>query len=159
MDGVNKEHIDALRNTLPPTVTASVVKNSLLRLLTNGTSFEAAMKKFKGENMYFFIPEGLNKPVYEQIKTWIKNTNRVEANQQLKLIVLENTLFEGKQLEYAANLPTRQEIAMQIIQSIRGVQTRIVQQLDAIPKQVVRALLEALKKKEDAEVKGTPSSS
>ena len=56
-EGVDKENTDKLKSMLPETVTASVVKNTLMKLALQESDFESMSEKLNNENMFLFVPE------------------------------------------------------------------------------------------------------
>lgn len=56
-EGVNKENTDILKSMLPDSVTASVVKNALMKLALKESDFDKMSEKLDKENMFLFVPE------------------------------------------------------------------------------------------------------
>ena len=74
LEGTNVEEIDALRNALPEGTTASVVKNTLMRVAVKDTPFAnmGDQADLSQSNIFFFIPEGESKPTFKALEKWAK---------------------------------------------------------------------------------------
>ena len=151
-EGVSKEQVDMLRKTLPKTTTASVVKNSLLRVAATGTKFESVGNGLKEENIFFFIEEGSSKETYDALKKWQKEVKRTEPNFDVKVAILENTPYTGKSIEAVVNLPTKKQLITKIAQGIKAVPTKVAKGIKAVPNKLGRAI-GAIKNKLEEESK------
>jgi len=136
-EGVTKEQVDMLKKELPPTAKASVVKNALMRKSIEGTKFEALSPKLKGENVYFFIPEGESKPTYEGFERWAKEVKRTDKGPTGA--VMENVLYVGDNIKSVVNLPTKKELITKIAQGIKAVPTKVGRAVGAVPNKLGRA--------------------
>jgi len=137
--GVSKEQVDMLKKEIPASAKASVVKNALMRKSIAGTKFEALTPKLKGENMYFFIPEGESKPTYEGFERWAKEIKRTESNQVPTGACMENVLYVGQNIKSVVNLPTKKELITKIAQGIKAVPTKVGRAVGAVPNKLGRA--------------------
>ncbi|KAJ1416787.1 hypothetical protein B484DRAFT_365660, partial [Ochromonadaceae sp. CCMP2298] len=138
-EGVSKEQTDMLRKSLPEEVTASIVKNSLMKLSIVDTPFAVLAKDLKEENLFFFIPEGKAKPSYEAFKKWQKEIKRQEPEQQAKTLVTDGQAFTGKELEYVTSLPTKEELITKIAIGIKMPTQKIAMAVKAVPAKLGRA--------------------
>lgn len=140
IDGVSKEKVDFLRKELPKTTKASVVKNSLMRLIVKDTQFAPLGDKLRDENMFLFIPEGDAKATYDGIKRWRKEVKRSEPEYDAKFAVMENVLYTTKGIEAVVNLPTRKELITKIALAIKAVPTKVGKGIRAVPNKLGRAI-------------------
>lgn len=149
--GATKEHIDILRKSLPKTVKASVIKNSLLRKAVAGTQFEPIGEKVKNSNMFFFIPEGEAKVTYAKFKAWQKEVKRTEPEWAAKYATMEGQLYDSKQVESVVNLPTKIELITKIAYSLKALPTKIARGIKGVPNKLGRAIVEIRNQKEEEE--------
>lgn len=150
IEGVKKENIDILRNMLPETTKAHVVKNALMRIAVRNTQFECLIPHLKHESMYFFIAEGEQKKSFQAYKKWQEEIKRTEPEFNARVCVLEGTVYKEQDVETAVNLPTRKELMTQIAVAIRMIPTRLATTLNAIPTKVAIAI-NAVKEKQEKE--------
>lgn len=150
IEGVKKENIDILRNMLPETTKAHVVKNALMRIAVRHTQFECLIPFLKHESMYFFIAEGEQKKSFQAFKKWQDEVKRTEPEFNARVCVLEGTVYKEQDVETAVNLPTRKELMTQIAVAIRMIPTRLATSLNAIPTKVAIAI-NAVKEKQEKE--------
>lgn len=153
IEGVSKENIDLLRKDLPKGTVASVVKNSLMRVVIKDTPFAALKPALKQENMYFFIPEGSQKDVLEVYKKWQKEAKRAEPEFDAKAGVLEGVLYTGEGLESAVKMPSRKELITSIAIAIKAVPTKLARTVKAVPAKVGKAI-NLVKEKQAKEAAG-----
>lgn len=138
-EGVTKEQVDMLRKEIPKTSKGSVIKNSIMRKACVGTPFEVISQDSAGETMYFFVPEGEGKPVYEGIKRWQKEVKRTEEKYLAKNAIMDSILYQGKNVESVCNLPTKKELITKIAQGIKAVPTKVGRGVNAVPNKLGRA--------------------
>ena len=141
IQGASKEQVDILRKSIPKEVTASVVKNSLIRKASEGTQFEGLGKNIKNENMFFFIPEGSSKRTFEGFKKWQKETKRTDAEFQATYAAMENILYGKDQIESIVNLPTKLELITKIAYSLKAIPTKLALGVKAVPAKLGRAFV------------------
>jgi large subunit ribosomal protein L10 len=149
--GVSKEQIDILRKGLPKTVKAAVVKNSLIRIASKDTPFEPIGSKVKQQNMFFFIPEGEAKPVFESFKKWQKEVKRTEPEFGLKFVVMEGKVYNSDQIENIVNLPTKKELIAKIAFGIKAIPTKVAKGIKGVPSKLGRAFVALRDKLEEQE--------
>lgn len=150
IEGVKKENIDLLRQTLPTSTKAHVVKNALMRIAVKGTKYECLTPHLKQESIYFFIPEGEQKKTFQAYKKWQDEVKRTEPEFNARIGVLEGVVYTEKDIEVAVNLPTRKELMTQVAIAIRMVPTKLGRSLNAVPTKVARAV-NAVKEKQEKE--------
>jgi len=147
--GITKEQIDSLRKELPKTARASVVKNKLMKVALEGTSFEALGDTITNENMFFFIPEGEARKTFEEFKKWQKETKR--DDQGAKHAVMEGKLYSSKEIEGLTKLPTKLELITKVAIAIKAVPTKVGRGVNAVPNKLGRAFAQLKNMKEEEE--------
>lgn len=152
--GITKEAVDTLRKEMPKGVTASVVKNALMKKASEGSTFEKISENLKNENMFLFIPEGQAKPAFDAYKKWQKEVKRTDPEFDLKAVAFESALYTGKTIEAVVNLPTRADLMTKIALGIKAVPTKIAKGVKAVPNKLGRAI-GALKTKLEEEANPT----
>lgn len=150
--GITKEQVDMLKNELPKSTKASVVKNKLIAKAAIGTPFEPIGNGLRDQNIFFFIPESEAKPTYEGFKKWQKELKRTEENQVPKVAVMEGQAYFAKNIEAVCNLPTKKELITKIAQGIKAVPTKVAKGVKAVPDKLGRAI-RAIKDKLEEEGK------
>jgi ribosomal protein L10 len=147
IEGVTKEQIDSLRKELPEGVTASVVKNSIMRLVTNTTHFAPIGDIAKNESMYVFIPEGSSIGTYQKLTKWFKDIKVPEVDRSLKAVVLDGNIHYGNDLIQYINLPSKVEMIGRLMRTLQSVGERLVLTLKSL----------ATSKEEEEKQAGGPS--
>jgi large subunit ribosomal protein L10 len=142
-EGVSKENTDILRKSLPAGVTASVVKNSLMRKSVEGTPYEPLAASLSHETMFFFVPEALNQPAYFALKAWQKEIKRQEAEHLAKAVITEGQLFNGSKLEQVLSLPSKQALVAQVASLLQSISLRLTRTIKAIKPQETQGTQEA----------------
>ena len=150
-EGVTKENTDILRKSLPDGISASIVKNALMRKSVQGTTFEALLGNLKHENMFFFIPEGQAKAGFEAFKKWQKEIKRIEPEYDAKALVTEGQIYTGARLEYVVSLPSKTELITKIACGIKATPLRLARAIKAVPNKLGRAVGAIKTKLEEAE--------
>ena len=138
-DKTTVEEIDMLRKSLPEGTTASVVKNSLMKMAVQDTPFSslAEQKDVVNSNIFFFIPEGESKPTFKAFEAWKKDTNKKDV--EPKFGIMEGQVYRATGLDAVANLPTKLELITKIAQGIKAVPTKIGKGVAAVPNKMGRA--------------------
>jgi len=138
-EGVNKENTDMLKSMLPDSVTASVVKNTLMKLALQESDFDSMSEKLDKENMFLFVPEGETKSTYDAFKKWQKEVNRKDKEFNPRFGAMEGNLYEGQALTDIAGLPSKKELITKIAQGIKAVPTKVGRGINAVPNKLGRA--------------------
>ena len=138
-EGVTKENTDILRKALPEGITASIVKNALMRKAVEGTNFAVLADNLKQENMFFFIPEGQARPSFDAFKKWQKEIKRMEPEYDARTLVIDGQAFVGSQLEYVVSLPTKLELITKIAVGIKATPLKLARAVKAVPNKFGRA--------------------
>merc|ERR1711907_125203 len=138
-EGVDKENTDKLKSMLPETVTASVVKNTLMKLALQESDFESMSEKLNKENMFLFVPEGETKATFDAFKKWQKEVNRKDKEFNPKFGAMEGNCYEGQALTDIAGLPSQKELITKIAQGIKAVPTKVGKGINTVPNKLGRA--------------------
>jgi len=151
-EGITKENVDILKKTLGKSVKASCVKNTLMGIAVQGTSFEAITSEgtLENQNIFLFIPEGEAKAASKAYAAWRKEVNRKEDEFDAKNAVMDNVFYTGKAIDIVTSLPTKLELITKIAQGIKAVPTKVGLGVNAVPNKVGRAF-GALKDKLEAD--------
>jgi large subunit ribosomal protein L10 len=156
MAGVTVEQIDLLRQWLPEETKATVIKNSLLRLSSKETVFEAMNPMLKEESLFLFPPVGAVRQTFEAFQRWQRETKRTDPQYALRFIARDHALFsESRKIEEIAKLPTKLEVLTKLAYMIKSLPTRIAIDIKHIPLQVGYALVAIKNQKEEEEKKLT----
>jgi large subunit ribosomal protein L10 len=140
--GITKENVDILKKTLGKTVVASCVKNTLMEIACQGTSFEAISSngKLAAQNIFLFIPEGESKAAYKNYAKWRKEVNRKEDEFDAKTAVMDNVLYTGTaNIDMVTSLPTKLELITKIAIGIKAVPTKVGLGVKAVPNKLGKA--------------------
>ena len=138
-DSTTVEEIDMLRKSLPEGTTASVVKNSLMKIAVQDTPFSSLAEQddVVNSNIFFFIPEGESKPTFKAFKKWTKDANKKDF--EPKFGIMEGNVYRADGLDTIANLPTKLELITKIAQGIKAVPTKVGKGVAAVPNKFGRA--------------------
>jgi len=137
--GVTKEDTDLLKKALPETVTASIVKNTLMKLSCEGTPFEPISDVLQEQNLFFFVPEGDAKAGFNAFKKWQKEVKRTEPEFSAKCLTMDGQNYIGSQLDYVTSLPTKEELITKIAIGIKSPSLKLARSIKAVPNKVGRA--------------------
>lgn len=137
-EGVTMEQTDLLRRSLPECVTASIVKNALIRKCVEGNpDFLPLAENLKHENMFLFCPEGYNKEAYLAFQKWQKEVKRTEPQFNARVVVLEGHKFVGDDLEDIAVIESKKEYMRRICVALQSVPQNLARAIRAIPAKMV----------------------
>lgn len=137
--GITKEQVDFFRKELPAGVTASVVKNSLMRIAVKETPFEKLSEHVAEQNMFMFIPEGEAKPAYAAYKKFQKEFKKTDPVHDPRNAIMEGQMYFDKNVEAVSNLPTKLELITKIAIGIKTVPTKVGRGVNAVPNKLGRA--------------------
>lgn len=132
-EGVTMENTDILRRMLPENITASVVKNALIRKSVEGTDFSVLADNLKHETMFMFCPEGTAKEGFKAFQKWQREVKRTDPQFSPRAVVLENQKFVGAEVEEIACLPTKKEYMLRLCLALQSVPQSLARALKAIP--------------------------
>jgi large subunit ribosomal protein L10 len=142
--GLDVERLTALRNNLRKTdAEMRVVKNTLLRLASEGTDFSIAQNFLKGPLALILAKKEVVEPAKVLVEFAKKN-----AQLELKAGVLDGKPLTGEQLSALALLPSREVLLGKLLSVMIGVQGGLVNVLSAVPRGFVQVLDQYRQKKE-----------
>jgi len=131
--GVTVEEVNTLRRECHKSgVTYVVAKNTLFaRALEGTTHYESLKQKLVGPTAVAF---GFEDPAIPAkiIKKFTDKTNKISV----KVCVFENQVFEGKQFDKIATLPSRPEVIAGVLGSLNSPIAGLVYVLDALEKKM-----------------------
>jgi ribosomal protein L10 len=138
-----------LRRSVPVNVSTGFVKRGFLRKCINGTSFEPLIPHLHGQNLYFFIPDGLYLPTLKAIYIWLKDLYRIEAEHRPTYCALEDMVFIGsKEIEEGCKMPSK-----------RSLFTEMIGMLEHWPRQVISIVDKLADMKDPDKIKETATDS
>jgi len=144
--GLDVERLTVLRNSLRKSDTeVKVVKNTLLRLASQGTDLSVAQDQLKGPLALILT----NKDVVEPAKILVEFAKK-NAQLELKAGVLNGKILTQEQLGALALLPSREILLGKLLSVMVGVQGSFVNVLSAVPRGLVQVLNAYREKKESA---------
>jgi len=142
--GLDVERLTTLRNSLRKSdAEVKVVKNTLLRLASEGTDFSIAQVHLKGPLALILT----NKDVVEPAKVLAEFAKK-NAALDIKAGVLDGKPLTKEQLSALAMLPSREVLLGKLLSVMVGVQGRLVNVLSAVPRGFVQVLDGYRQKKE-----------
>ncbi len=144
--GITVEEVNELRREFRKSnVDYRVVKNTLARkALERVTGYDSVYEKLVGPTAIAF---GYDDPVTPA--KIIKKFREKNEKLSVKVCVLEKQIFDGKQLDALAKLPTRGEIIAGILGSISAPASGIVGAVGAVMRDLVN-VIDAIEKKKAA---------
>ena len=144
--GITVEQINELRREFTKAnIDYRVVKNTLARkALENVSGYDKVYDKLAGPTA---IAIGYDDPVAPAkiIKKFREKHNKLDV----KVCVLEHTVFEGSKLDDLAKLPTRNELIAGILGSIQSPISGVVGAIAAVMRDLV-SVIDAIEKKKAA---------
>ena len=141
--GLDVERLTALRNSLRKSdAEMRVVKNTLLRLASEGTDFSIAQKHLKGPLALILAKKEVVEPAKVLVEFAKKN-----AQIEIKAGVLDGKPLTGEQLGALAVLPSREVLLGKLLSVMIGVQGNLVNVLSAVPRGFVQVLDQYRQKK------------
>lgn len=142
--GLDVERLTSLRNNLRKSdAEVKVIKNTLLRLASEGTDFGIAQAHLKGPLALILA----NKDVVEPTKILVEFAKK-NAELEVKAGVLEGKILTPDQLNALASLPSREILLGKLLSVMVGVQGSFVNVLSAVPRGLVQVLNAIREKKE-----------
>lgn len=135
--GATKEAIDSLRDMLPPETTASVIKNSVMKVCiqsaVNSNQFLPLTADLSEENMFLFIKEGFSAPSYKALQQWRKDTGRTGPEYELKSCVAEGTRYSGQQqLADVLSVTSKSDLLAELVRALQYIPIQLVRTLTAL---------------------------
>ncbi len=122
-----------------------VVKNTLLKLASQGTDAEPLTQDLTGPNGLGFSYED---PV--ELAKVLVNFAKDNPNLEIKQGVLEGKLISAAEVSALAKLPSREVLLAQLLGVMNGVARNLVSVLAAVPRGLVTALKQIEEQKAEA---------
>jgi len=142
--GLDVERLTLLRNNLRKSdAEVKVVKNTLLRIASEGTNFSVAKDQLKGPLALILT----NKDVVAPTKVLVEFAKK-NAQLEIKTGVLDGKLLTMDQLNALSMLPSREILLGKLLSVMVGVQGGLVNVLSAVPRGLVQVLNGYREKKE-----------
>lgn len=142
--GLDVERLTTLRNSLrKSSAEVKVVKNTLLRIASEGTDFSIAQQHLKGPLALILTKRDVVEPAKVLSEFAKKN-----AELEVKAGVLDGRLLTKEQLSALALLPSREVLLGKLLSVMVGVQGGLVNVLSAVPRGFVQVLDQVRQKKE-----------
>ncbi len=142
--GLDVERLTLLRNSLRKSDTeVKVVKNTLLRLASQGTDLSVVQDQLKGPLALILA----NKDVVEPAKVLVEFAKK-NAQLEIKSGVLDGKILTQDQLNALSLLPSREILLGKLLSVMVGVQGGLVNVLSAVPRGLVQVLNAYREKKE-----------
>jgi len=144
--GITVEEVTGLRREFKKSnVDYRVVKNTLARkALEAATGYDTVLDKLVGPTAIAF---GYDDPVAPA--KIIKKFREKNEKLKVKICVLEKQVYDGKQLDDLAKLPSRPEIIAAILGSIQAPMTGVAGAINAVMRDLV-SVIDAIEKKKAA---------
>jgi large subunit ribosomal protein L10 len=142
--GLDVERLTLLRNSLRKSdAEVKVVKNTLLRLASQGTDLSVVQNQLKGPLALILT----NKDVVAPTKILVEFAKK-NAQLEFKASVLDGKTLTREQLDALALLPSREILLGKLLSVMVGVQGGLVNVLSAVPRGFVQVLNAYREKKE-----------
>ena len=142
--GLDVEKLTVLRNSLRKSdAEVKVVKNTLLRLASQGTDLSVVQDYLKGPLALILG----SKDVVEPSKILVEFAKK-NAQLELRIGVLDGKILTHEQLGALALLPSREILLGKLLSVMVGVQGGLVNVLSAVPRSLVQVLNAYREKKE-----------
>jgi len=144
--GMDMAKLTTLRNVLRKSGTEfRVVKNTLLRIASQDTSFGALEQHFRGP-----LAVALNHGDAVEMTKVLTEFARKNAQLEIKAGILEGRVLSKSDISVLAELPSREVLLGKLLSLLVGVQGQLVNVLSAVPRSFVGVLDAYRVKKESA---------
>ena len=112
-----------------------VIKNTMLRLASEGTDAELIKDQFKGPSAIAFSYEDPVSPA-KILTEFAKANDKLE----IKCGVLNGSVMDLEAIKALSSLPSREELLAQVLSAMIAVPTSLVQALNDAPRRIVNVL-------------------
>ncbi|MCX7634162.1 MAG: 50S ribosomal protein L10 [Syntrophales bacterium] len=144
--GLNVERMTELRNALRKShAELKVVKNTLLRIASEGTALGVLKDEFKGPLALILT----GREVVDATKVLVEFAKK-NAQMEFRAGILDGKVLTKEQITALATLPSREILLGKLLSVLVGAQTGLVSVLSAVPRSLVQ-VLEAYRQKKEAE--------
>ena len=123
-----------------------VIKNTLLRIASQGTDFSAMNEHVKGPLALIMTDKDVAEPIKVLVEFAKKN-----AELEIKAAMLAGKVLSREQVNAVATLPGREVLLSRLLSVLIGVPTGLVSVLSAVPRGMVQVLDAYRMKKESAQ--------
>jgi large subunit ribosomal protein L10 len=140
-EGLTVDQRDALKDLLPETVLAAVVKNKMLIRASRDFERFAGVDMFaKGANMYMFLNFEDLKATVEAVAKW-----RKESGVDPTVYDLLGGAFDGEYLDKAgvaatSQLPTKRDLMAKFAGQLKQIPTRVAKGVKEVPSGIARGV-------------------
>jgi large subunit ribosomal protein L10 len=143
--GLDVQTITELRAKLrEANIEYQVIKNTMLRLASEGTGVEAIKESFKGPSA---IALSYDDPVAPaKILTEFAKTN---DKLQIKIGVMDGKVMDLSAIKALSDLPSREQLLAILLSAMNGVPRALVTALSDVPRRMVN-VLQAIKEQKEA---------
>lgn len=144
--GLNVERMTELRGILRKShAELRVVKNTLLRIASEGTHLDVLKDEFKGPLALILT----DKEVVDTTKALVDFAKK-NAQLEFKAGILDGKVLTKEQFSTLATMPSREVLLGKLLSVMVGVQTGLVNVLSGVPRSLVQ-VLEAYRQKKETE--------
>jgi large subunit ribosomal protein L10 len=144
--GLNVEAMTELRAKLREAeIEYQVVKNTMLRLASEGTDLEAIKENFKGPSAVALSYEDPVAPA-KILTEFAKDNDKLE----IKIGVMGGKVLELDGIKALSSLPSREELLATVLSAMNAVPTSLVTALSDVPRRMVN-VLQAIKDQKEGE--------
>jgi large subunit ribosomal protein L10 len=144
--GLDVESMTELRAKLREAdIEYQVIKNTMLRLASDGTDVEAIRDSFKGPSAIAFSYEDPVAPA-KILTDFAKDNDKLE----IKIGVMSGKVLELDGIKALSSLPSREELLATVLSAMNAVPTSLVTALSDVPRRMVN-VLQAIKDQKQEE--------
>lgn len=139
-EGLTVAETQTLKESLPESTTAAVVKNRLMwRAASEYENFNAIEPMLEQSNMWFFVGEEDVKETLKKLNDFQKEFNKEETH-AIRGGCMEGKMLTPAEVKAVAKIPTKKELIQRIAVNIKGVPQRIAKRINAVPTKTARAI-------------------
>lgn len=139
VEGYTHAQLSALRRAMPAGTKIQVVKNTLFRMASRGTGFEALDPLTMGSKAWVFVPEDCFQDAVKAYGAFVKLEKRQDKNPIVGGSI-EGQLLDQPQVASLTELPTKKELIAQFARLLKGLQTKVAMAVKATPSKLALAI-------------------